>query len=45
MASYARLVGRPFVHVHTRLHIVKQYGSLTGSKVTREAAKRKYVDG
>src|SRR6266487_2581453 len=41
-ASYARLVGCPFVHVHTRLHTVKQYGSLTGSRVTHEAAKRKY---
>lgn len=43
IASYARLVGRPFVQVHTRLHTVKEYGSLTGSKVTREAAKRKYA--
>src|SRR2546425_1237105 len=43
IASYARLVGRPFVHVHTRLHTVKQYGSLTGPKVTHETAKRKYV--
>ena len=43
IASYARLVRRPFVHVHTRLHTVKQYGSLTGSKVTHEAAKRKYT--
>ena len=43
IASYARLVGRPFVHIHTRLHTIKQYGSLTGSKVTREAAKRKYA--
>lgn len=42
IASYSRLVGRPFVHVHTRLHTVKQYGSLTGSKVRHEAAKRKY---
>lgn len=43
VASYARLVGRPFIHVHTRLHTVKQYGSLIGSKVTHEAAKRKYA--
>jgi len=43
IASYLRLVGCPFVHVHTRLHTVKQYGSLTGSKVTHEAAKRKYA--
>src|SRR6266700_1331045 len=42
-ASYARLVGRPIIHVHTRLHLVKQYGSLTNSKVTHETAKRKYA--
>lgn len=27
IASYARYVGRPFLHIHTRLHTVKQYGS------------------
>lgn len=43
IASYARLVGRPFLHVHTRFHTVKQYGSLTGSPVTHETAKRKYA--
>lgn len=43
IASYSRLVGRPFIHVHTRLHTVKQYGSLAGSKVRHEAAKRKYT--
>lgn len=43
VASYARLVGCPFIHVHTRLHAVKQYGSLSGSKVKHEAAKRKYA--
>ncbi|MGI9057178.1 MAG: NUDIX hydrolase [Ktedonobacteraceae bacterium] len=43
IASYARLVGRPFLHVHTRLHTVKQYGSLTASKATHETAKRKYA--
>ena len=43
IASYTRLVGRPFVHVHTRLHTVKQYGSLAGSKMTHEAAKRKFT--
>src|SRR2546421_9015822 len=41
--SYARYVGRPFIHIHTQLHTVKQYGSLSGSKVTHEAAKRKYA--
>jgi len=43
IASYSRLVGRPFVHIHTRLHTVKQYGSLTGPKVIHEAAKRRYA--
>ena len=43
IASYARLVGCPFIHVYTRLHTVKQYGSLAGSKVRHEAAKRQYA--
>src|SRR6266496_3842028 len=44
IASYARSVGRPFFHVHTRLHKVKQYGSLSdGSKITHVAAKRQFV--
>jgi 8-oxo-dGTP pyrophosphatase MutT (NUDIX family) len=43
IASYARSVGRPFIHVHTRLHTVKQYGSLVGSNVRHETAKRKYA--
>src|SRR5206468_2655686 len=43
VASYARLVRRPFIHIHTRLHTAKQYGSLTDTKVTHEAAKRKYA--
>src|SRR5206468_501022 len=38
-ASYARLVGRPFIHIHTVRHTVKQYGS----KAAHEAAKRKYA--
>ena len=29
IASYARYVGRPFLHIHTRQHTVKQYGSLS----------------
>jgi ADP-ribose pyrophosphatase len=41
IASYSRLVSCPFIHVNTRLHAVKQYGSLAGSKVRHEAAKRK----
>ncbi len=28
VASYARVLKRPFIHVHTRLHTTKQYGSL-----------------
>src|SRR6266567_3574024 len=28
VASYARLVRRPFIHIHTRLHTIKQYGKL-----------------
>jgi hypothetical protein len=43
IASYSRLVGRRFVHVHTHLQTVKRYGSLAGSKVPHEAAKRKYA--
>src|SRR6266516_1875567 len=31
IAAYARLVSCPFIHIHTRLHIVKQYGSLLDS--------------
>src|SRR5436309_13984851 len=41
IASYARLVARPLVHVHSRPHAVKQYGSLTGANVSHEAGKRK----
>ena len=44
IASYARYVGRPFLHVHTRLHTVKQYGSLSdGSNITHVAAKRQFA--
>ncbi len=28
VASYARTLKRPFVHIHTRLHTIQQYGSL-----------------
>lgn len=28
VASYARLLRRPFIHIHTRLHTTKQYGKL-----------------
>jgi 8-oxo-dGTP pyrophosphatase MutT (NUDIX family) len=44
IASYARYVGRPFLHVHTRLNTVKQYGSLSdGSNITHVAAKRQFA--
>ena len=36
IASYARLVGRPFIHIHTRLHTVKQYTLCASSSVTEE---------
>src|SRR6266487_3979352 len=29
IASYARLVRRPFIHIHTRLHTTKHYGKLS----------------
>ena len=33
VASYARSMRRPFLHIHTRQHTIKQYGSLqTGSE-------------
>lgn len=42
VASYARSLGRPFVHIHTRLHIDKDYGSLSSdAKASHVAAKRK----
>lgn len=31
VASYARASRRPFVHIHTRLHTIKQYGSFQTS--------------
>src|SRR5450759_5294767 len=44
IASYSRYVGRPFLHIHTRLHTVKQYGSLSdGSNITHVAAKRQFA--
>jgi len=34
VASYARVLRRPFIHIHTRLHTIKRYGSLeAGSQV------------
>ncbi len=44
VASYARLKGCPFMHIHTRLHTVKQYGSLNSdSRANHVAAKRKFT--
>ncbi len=44
VASYSRYVGRPFVHVHTRLHTIKQYGSPSDdSKIKHVAAKRQFA--
>jgi ADP-ribose pyrophosphatase len=44
VASYARSLGRPFVHIHTRLHRVKEYGSLfSNTKVSHGTAKRKFA--
>jgi hypothetical protein len=40
IASYARLVRCPFIHIHTRLHIASQYGSL---KNTRLSVKREFT--
>lgn len=47
VASYARLANCQFIHINTRLHIVKQYGSLldnvrrTGISAKREVAIEK----
>ncbi len=44
IASYARLVHCPFIHIHTRLHIVKQYGSLPDTvRRTGISAKREFA--
>ena len=44
IAIYLRYVGHPFLHIHTRLHIVRQYDSLSfGSKITHMAAKRHFA--
>lgn len=34
VASYARSLRRPFIHIHTRLHTIKQYGSLQADSET-----------
>ena len=44
VASYARLKGCPFMHIHNRSHTMKQYGSShPDSKGHHEAAKRKFA--
>jgi 8-oxo-dGTP pyrophosphatase MutT (NUDIX family) len=44
IASYARLVGCPFIQIHTRLPIVKQYGSLhDGTRRDRISAKLEFA--
>jgi ADP-ribose pyrophosphatase YjhB (NUDIX family) len=44
VATYARLVGRPFIHIHTVRHVVKQYGSLyNGERSPHESVKRDFV--
>jgi 8-oxo-dGTP pyrophosphatase MutT (NUDIX family) len=41
VASYARVSRRPFIHVHTRLHMTRQYGSLqANSEVTYGVPRR-----
>lgn len=34
VAGYARALKRPFVHIHTRLHTIQQYGSPRGNAQT-----------
>jgi len=44
IATYARSVGCPFIHIHTRPHIAKQYGSLlSNSRLPRVSAKRGFA--
>jgi hypothetical protein len=44
IANYARLVRCPFIHIHTRLHIVKQYGSLLDNvRRTGISAKQEFT--
>jgi 8-oxo-dGTP pyrophosphatase MutT (NUDIX family) len=41
VASYARLLRRPFIHIHTRQHTTKQYGSLQADpKITHDVPRR-----
>ena len=44
MASYARLVRCPFIHINPRLRMVKRYGSFGGSSRTpHSSAKREFA--
>lgn len=44
IASYARMVRCPFVHINPRLRIVKRYGSFRDlSKTPRSSAKREFA--
>jgi 8-oxo-dGTP pyrophosphatase MutT (NUDIX family) len=45
MATYARLIGRPFIHLHTVQHIVKCYGdvSIQTPLASHIAPKRTFV--
>src|SRR5215469_16951174 len=41
VASYVRLLRHPFIHIHTRLHTIKQYGELLAdSRATYGVPKR-----
>ncbi len=43
-ASYARFVGCPFIHVHTRLHTTKLYGELPSEpRETRAVTSREFA--
>jgi 8-oxo-dGTP pyrophosphatase MutT (NUDIX family) len=41
IASYARFVKRPFIHINTRYHIVKTYGDLSFHIITPHAVSLK----
>jgi hypothetical protein len=44
IASYARLVRCPFIHINPRLQSVNRYGSVRGgSRTSRSSAKREYA--
>ncbi len=45
VVSYARSIGRPFIHVHTRKHTTKQYGTFPQNSKRRDhvAARRAFA--